>query len=86
MLIVRELTGDIYFGEPRGIAQLPGGEREGINTMRYREGEIRRIAQIRSGEKSALKPDANAKYFAEVVVDLVITSYSIHYTKLYEAW
>jgi len=46
MLIVRELTGDIYFGEPRGIAQLPGGEREGINTMRYREGEIRRIAQV----------------------------------------
>jgi len=46
VLIVRELTGDIYFGEPRGIATLPGGEREGINTMRYREGEIRRIAQV----------------------------------------
>lgn len=46
VLIVRELTGDIYFGEPRGIAQLPGGEREGINTMRYRESEIRRIAQV----------------------------------------
>jgi len=46
LLIVRELTGDIYFGEPRGIAQLPGGEREGINTMRYRESEIRRIAQV----------------------------------------
>ncbi|MDX1376111.1 MAG: 3-isopropylmalate dehydrogenase, partial [Burkholderiales bacterium] len=46
LLIVRELTGDIYFGEPRGITELPGGEREGINTMRYREGEIRRIAQL----------------------------------------
>jgi 3-isopropylmalate dehydrogenase len=46
VLIVRELTGDIYFGEPRGIAKLPSGEREGINTMRYREGEIRRIAQV----------------------------------------
>jgi 3-isopropylmalate dehydrogenase len=46
VLIVRELTGDIYFGEPRGIATLPSGEREGVNTMRYREGEIRRIAQV----------------------------------------
>jgi 3-isopropylmalate dehydrogenase len=46
LLIVRELTGDIYFGEPRGISTLPGGEREGINTMRYRESEIRRIARV----------------------------------------
>ncbi|HUJ85501.1 MAG TPA: 3-isopropylmalate dehydrogenase [Burkholderiales bacterium] len=46
MLIVRELTGDIYFGEPRGISTLAGGEREGVNTMRYRESEIRRIAQV----------------------------------------
>ena len=46
LLIVRELTGDIYFGEPRGISTLTGGEREGVNTMRYREGEIRRIAQV----------------------------------------
>jgi 3-isopropylmalate dehydrogenase len=46
LLIVRELTGDIYFGEPRGIATLAGGEREGVNTMRYRESEIRRIAQV----------------------------------------
>jgi 3-isopropylmalate dehydrogenase len=46
LLIVRELTGDIYFGEPRGIATLAGGEREGVNTMRYRESEIRRIAHV----------------------------------------
>jgi 3-isopropylmalate dehydrogenase len=46
VLIVRELTGDIYFGEPRGIATLDGGEREGVNTMRYRESEIRRIARV----------------------------------------
>ncbi len=46
ILIVRELTGDIYFGEPRGISPLPGGEREGVNTMRYRESEIRRIARV----------------------------------------
>jgi 3-isopropylmalate dehydrogenase len=46
VLIVRELTGDIYFGEPRGISTLSGGEREGVNTMRYRESEIRRIAEV----------------------------------------
>jgi len=46
LLIVRELTGDIYFGEPRGITTLAGGEREGVNTMRYRESEIRRIARV----------------------------------------
>jgi len=46
LLIVRELTGDIYFGEPRGISTRVDGEREGINTMRYRESEIRRIAQV----------------------------------------
>ncbi len=46
ILIVRELTGDIYFGEPRGIHTLDNGEREGFNTMRYRESEIRRIAKV----------------------------------------
>ena len=46
ILIVRELTGDIYFGEPRGISTLASGEREGVNTMRYRESEIRRIAHV----------------------------------------
>ncbi|MSQ55486.1 MAG: 3-isopropylmalate dehydrogenase [Betaproteobacteria bacterium] len=46
ILIVRELTGDIYFGEPRGISTLAGGEREGVNTMRYRESEIRRILHV----------------------------------------
>jgi 3-isopropylmalate dehydrogenase len=46
LMIVRELTGDIYFGQPRGISTLENGEREGINTMRYRESEIRRIGRI----------------------------------------
>jgi 3-isopropylmalate dehydrogenase len=46
LLIVRELTGDIYFGQPRGIHRLPGGEREGYDTMRYSESEIRRIAHV----------------------------------------
>ena len=46
ILIVRELTGDIYFGEPRGIRTLDNGEREGFNTMKYSESEIRRSAKI----------------------------------------
>ncbi len=46
ILIVRELTGDIYFGQPRGIRALPGGGREGYDTMRYSEAEIRRIAHV----------------------------------------
>src|SRR3954465_15801540 len=45
ILIVRELTGDIYFGQPKGIREK-GGEREGFDTMLYRESEIRRIARI----------------------------------------
>ena len=53
ILIVRELTGDIYFGQPRGIRKLEGGMREGFDTMRYTEGEIRRIAH--TGFRAALK-------------------------------
>jgi len=45
ILIVRELTGDIYFGEPRGI-EMREGQRVGFNTMIYSESEIRRIAHI----------------------------------------
>ncbi|MGR9105578.1 MAG: 3-isopropylmalate dehydrogenase [Gammaproteobacteria bacterium] len=44
ILIVRELTGGIYFGQPRGVRVLENGEREGFNTLVYRESEIRRIA------------------------------------------
>lgn len=45
IMIVRELTGDIYFGKPRGIRVLANGEREGFNTMVYRESEIERIGR-----------------------------------------
>ncbi|MDC3332698.1 3-isopropylmalate dehydrogenase [bacterium] len=46
ILIVRELTGGIYFGEPRGIRTLDNGDREGYNTYKYSETEIRRIAKM----------------------------------------
>ena len=45
IMIVRELTGDIYFGEPRGI-EVRDGQRVGFNTMIYSETEIRRIAHV----------------------------------------
>lgn len=46
LLIVRELTGDIYFGQPRGVRAAEDGGREGFDTMRYSESEIRRIARV----------------------------------------
>ena len=46
IMIVRELTGGIYFGEPRGIKLIDNGERKGINTHTYTSTEIRRVARI----------------------------------------
>jgi 3-isopropylmalate dehydrogenase len=46
LMIVRELTGDIYFGEPRGQRTNAAGEREGFDTMRYSVPEIERIARV----------------------------------------
>ncbi len=45
IMIVRELTGGVYFGEPRGIETLASGERRGVNTQVYTTGEIRRVAR-----------------------------------------
>jgi 3-isopropylmalate dehydrogenase len=46
LVIVRELTGGIYFGEPRGIETLADGSRRGINTQTYTSIEIRRVARV----------------------------------------
>lgn len=46
IMIVRELTGGIYFGEPRGVRTLESGERQGFNTLVYKESEIDRISRV----------------------------------------
>ena len=84
ILIVRELTGDIYFGKPRGVRVCPdgsfAGQREGFDTMRYAEGEIRRIAHVafqaaqkRSGRLTSVDK-ANVletfQFWKEVVIEV----------------
>ena len=46
ILIVRELTGGVYFGEPRGIEDLPDGQRRGVNTQVYTTSEIHRVCRV----------------------------------------
>ena len=46
IMIVRELTGGIYFGQPRGVRVLENGEKEGFNTLVYKTSEIERIAKV----------------------------------------
>src|SRR5437870_635130 len=53
LMIVRELTGGIYFGEPRGVETLPDGSRRAINTEVYSEAEIERV--VRAGFELAIK-------------------------------
>lgn len=84
ILIVRELTGDVYFGQPRGVRICPDGpfkgEREGFDTMRYAESEIRRIAHVafqaaqkRSGRLTSVDK-ANVletfQFWKEIVTDV----------------
>lgn len=80
LMIVRELTGDIYFGEPRGIITNDKGEREGFNTMRYSESEIRRIAHVafkiaqKRGKKVCSIDKANVlettEFWREIFIDV----------------
>lgn len=46
IMVVRELTGGVYFGEPKGIFETETGEKRGVNTMAYRDSEIDRIAKV----------------------------------------
>ena len=76
LLIVRELTGDAYFGKPRGV-RVENGQRIGINTMVYTEAEIRRIAKMafdlaRGRRKKLLSVDkANVLEMTELWRDVV---------------
>ena len=80
IMIIRELTGDIYFGQPRGIHTNEAGEREGFNTMRYSESEIRRIAKVafetarRRNKKLCSVDKANVlectEFWKEIVTDM----------------
>ncbi len=79
LLILRELTSDIYFGHPRGVRTNEQGEREGFDTMRYTESEIRRIAvsafeAARKRQKKVCSVDkANVlettQFWRDVVID-----------------
>ena len=77
IMIVRELTGDIYFGQPRGI-ETRGGERVGFNTMVYAESEIRRVARVafdialKRGRKLCSVEKANVLECSELWKEVVI--------------
>jgi 3-isopropylmalate dehydrogenase len=80
IMIVRELTGDIYFGQPRGMRVNDKGEREALNTMIYSESEVRRIAHVAFGiamkrrKKLCSVDKANVlettEFWKEIVIDV----------------
>ena len=82
IMIVRELTGDVYFGQPRGIEVRPspngGSERVGFNTMLYAESEVRRVAQVafgiamKRGRKLCSVEKANVLECSELWKEVVI--------------
>ena len=92
ILIVRELTGDIYFGAPKGIREK-GGEREGFDTMRYSESEIRRIARVgfdaarKRSRKVCSVDKANvletSQLWREVMIDVAKKHPDIELTHMY---
>ena len=59
IMIVRELVGDLYFGEPRGFGTNDKGEKYGYNTMIYSESEVERIAKARMCSSHALPSSVN---------------------------
>ncbi len=77
LMIVRELTGDVYFGQPRGI-EVRNGERVGFNTMLYAESEVRRVAHVafriamKRGKKLCSVDKANVLECSELWKEVVI--------------
>ncbi|MDZ5455883.1 3-isopropylmalate dehydrogenase [Azohydromonas lata] len=97
VLVVRELNGDVYTGQPRGVRVAPDGlftgEREGFDTMRYAEGEVRRIAHVafkaaQRRSKRVCNVDkanvlATSRVWREVVIDVAREYPDIELTHLY---
>ena len=93
ILIVRELTGDIYFGEPRGIRTLENGEKEGYNTMKYSESEIRRIAKVafeaaqKRGKKLCSVDKANVlettEFWKQIITEVAAQYPDVELTHMY---
>ncbi|HZQ60345.1 MAG TPA: 3-isopropylmalate dehydrogenase [Casimicrobiaceae bacterium] len=97
IVIVRELTGDIYFGAPRGVREAPDGpfkgEREGFDTMRYAETEVRRIAKIgfetaRARKRKLCSVDkANvletSQFWRDIVIDVAKAYPDVELTHMY---
>jgi len=86
ILVVRELVSGIYFGQPRGIEELPNGEKRGFNTLAYKTSEIERIAR-KAFEAARLRSNRvcsidkanvleSTEYWREVVIDLHRREYS----------
>lgn len=77
IMIVRELTGGIYFGQPRGVRTLENGERQGYNTLVYKESEVKRIAEVafdiarKRGSKVCSVDKANVLEVTEMWRDVV---------------
>ncbi len=84
ILIVRELTGDIYFGQPRGVREVADGpfkgERQGFDTMHYAESEVRRIAHVgfqaarKRGQKLCSVDKSNvletSQFWRDIMIDV----------------
>ncbi|MBM4226641.1 MAG: 3-isopropylmalate dehydrogenase [Gammaproteobacteria bacterium] len=93
LMIIRELTGDIYFGKPRGIETNAQGERFGYNTMIYTEREIRRIAHsafraaLLRGRKVCSVDKANVleatEFWREIVTDVAREYPDVTLTHMY---
>ena len=93
IMIVRELTGDVYFGQPRGIRVGESGEREGFNTMIYKESEVRRIAHVafdiamKRKKKLCSVDKANVlettEFWKEIVIDVAKEYPEVELTHMY---
>lgn len=93
IMIVRELTGDVYFGQPRGMRTNEQGIREGFNTMIYSEPEVRRIAHVafqiamKRQKKLCSVDKANVlettEFWKEIVIDVAKEYPEVELTHMY---